>query len=815
MLASLRQLPTDVRHALRALLKTPLFTAGALITLALAIGANAAIFSVVHSVLVRQLPFERAERVFWIWSDQPGRDRTPFNVPDFVDYRDRNRTLEGWAGYFPFNGNLSDEASAERVQGVRATTNLFTVLRARPALGRLLEPDDERPGREHVAVIAYSLWQRRFGGVPSILGQTIRLNGEPYEIAGVMPPDFVLPIRDVDFAIPFVPETDPRRNARNSVNFIHGVGRLRDGVSLAQASDDLTAVARRLRDQFPVENARKRGVRMLPALAGVVGGFRTALLSLFGAVVAVLLIACANLANLMLTRATGRRKDVAVRLALGSTRTRIAKQVLAEAGLLGVAGGALGVLLAQWGIDLLATLAPPELPRIESIRVDGAVLGFSIGVSVLTGIVFGVVPAFTAAGVDVNETLQGSSRAVAGGGRVVRGVLVASEVALAFVLLVVLAFVGKSFVNVQAVEPGFDPDHVLTARVALPAVRYRTRESIVAFQRAVTQRLDTVPAIRQAGAVNLLPLSGLTSRVPFTVQGVAIERERVPAAQFRFVTPGYFETVRIPLRRGRLFSDADTETTRPVAVVNEALAAQWLGGRDPIGARLLVDDNDGEPRPIEVVGVVGNVKQLTLDADTTIDLYLPYQQLHADTVGGAAANMFWVVRSDADPRNLEPQLTAAIRAVDPAVAAAQVRPFASYLSASVAPRRFSLLLLEIFGAAALALAVTGIYAVISYNVSQRAKEIGIRIALGARRGDIVRLVMRHGALSTIAGLLFGIVLAIGATRALSSMLFGLTATDVATFAQVAAVVAVVAGLACVTPAWRAARVDAVLPDRES
>jgi predicted permease len=815
MLASIRFLPTDFRFGARALLKTPLFTAGAIVTLALAISANAAIFSVVHGVLVRQLPFADADRVFWIWSDYPGRDRMPFNVPDFIDYRDRNRSLAGFAGFFAFNANLSDETEAERVQGVRATTDLFTILKARPALGRMLEPEDARPGREHVAVIAHSLFQRRFGGDASIIGRPIRLNSETYAVVGVTAPDFVLPVRDVEFVIPFIADLDSRREARNSLNFINGVGRLRDGLSREQAADDLTAIARRLKAQFPVENARKFGVRMVPALTGIVGSFQTALLSLFGAVVAVLLIACANLANLMLTRASGRRKDIAVRLALGSTRARVVQQSLAEAVLLGVAGGGLGILLAQWGVHVLLGLAPSDLPRADAIRVDGVVLAFSAGVSLLTGIVFGVVPAFTAAAVDVNAALQGSSRAVAAGHHLVRGVLVASEVALAFVLLVVLGLIGKSFANVQAVEPGFDAAHALTARLALPARRYHNREAIVGFQRTLRQRLAAIPAVTEAGAVSLLPLSGLSSRVPFTVEGQAIERERIPAAQFRFVSPGYFEAARIPLVRGRTFSEADAEASRPVAVVNQALAAEWLAGRDPIGARLLIDDNDGSPRPVDIIGVVGNVRQITLDAEPTIDLYLPYPQLHADTIGGAAANMFWVVRSDADPGTLGAQLTREIRAVDPEVAAAQIRPFDRYLTASVAPRRFSLLLLEIFGGAALLLAVTGIYAVISYNVSQRAREIGIRVALGARRADIVRLVLRHGAGATAAGLLLGIAMAAAATRALSSMLFGLTPTDLPTFLQVAAVVTAVAVLACVAPAVRATRTGAVLPQHDN
>ena len=798
-------LARDLRYGVRSLRRTPLFTCGAIATLALAIGANAAIFSVVHGVLLRQLPFEQPERLFWIWSNQPGRDRTPFNVPDFADYRDRNRTLQAFAGYFAFNANLSDVESAERVQGVRATTNIFDVLGIEPALGRLLRSDDERPGREHVVVLAHSLWQSRFGGDAHIVGQSIRLNGESYAVAGVLPPRFVTPIRDVEFVIPFVVDADPRRHARNSVNFIHGVGRLRDNSTRAQAEDDLTAVARRLQHEYPVENARKRGVRMESSLEGIAGSFQTALFAIFAAVGSVLLIACANLANLTLSRATSRRKEIAVRLALGSPRWRLVHQVLTETVLLSVAGGAAGVVLAQLGLHALLLLAPVDLPRTGDIRIDATVQLYSAAISMLTGLLFGVMPALTTASVDVNHELRASGRGATPGGNLLRGVFVASEVALAFVLLIVVALFGKSFANVQAVTPGFEPAHVLSVRVALPARRYESREAIVRFQTALQQRLAALPAITHTGAISLLPLSGLLSRVPFTVEGQPIARERIPAAQFRFVSAGYFETMRIRLLQGRTFSERDSDRTSPVAVVSEALADQWLTPGQAIGARLLVDDNDGQPRPIEVVGVVASVRQQTLDGGPTWDLYLPYTQVHADNVGAAAANMFWVVRTTTDPTTIAAPFAQELRRVDSEVAAAQIRPLESYLSQSLAPRRFSLLLLSIFGAAALGLAVTGIYAVISYGASQRTREIAIRMALGARAADIQRLVVRQGLQSTLVGVVCGLPLALGASRVISTMLFGLSPTDTITFIEVMVTLVVVAVVACTVPALRAAR----------
>src|SRR5882762_4153363 len=383
----------DVRYSLRALRKTPAFTAGAVVTVALTVGTTTAIFSVVYGILLRQLPYRHVEHVFWMWSDQPGRDRTPFNVPDFIDYRDSTRTLSGFAGYFAYSANLSDEAAAERVQGIRATGNLFDVLGTRARFGRLLQPSDERPGADHVVVLAEPFWIRRFGGDRAMVGRQIRLNSEEYTVIGVLAVGFVMPVRDVEFVVPFAADHDPRRGARNSVNFIQGVGRLGAQVTLPQAASELTAIARRLQARFPVENARKRGVRMVAVIDGIVGPFRTALLTLFAAVGAVLLIACANLANLMLTRATSRRKDLAVQLALGSSRVNVVRQVLVEALLVAVAGGLLGVLLARWGVAALVAMAPTELPRTGEIRVDVAVLMFSLALSSLTGVLFGVIPA--------------------------------------------------------------------------------------------------------------------------------------------------------------------------------------------------------------------------------------------------------------------------------------------------------------------------------------------------------------------------------------------------------------------------------------
>ncbi len=795
-----------IRLSLRALRKTPAFTAGAIVTIALTVGTTTAIFSVVYAVLLRQLPYRDIERVFWMWSDQAGRDRSPFNVPDFIDYRDGVRTLDGMAGFFSYGASLTDEAAGERVQGMRATGNFFDVLGARARLGRLLQPRDQQPGQDHVVVLTERFWSRRFGSDTAIVGRPIRLNGDAYTVIGVLAAGFVTPVRDVEFVIPFDPDSDARRGARNSLNFIIGVGRLDDGISESQAASELTSIARRLQEQFPVENARKRGVHMVRVIDGIVGTFRAALWTIFAAVGAVLLIACANLANLMLTRATGRRKEIAVQLALGASRWQVAWQCLIEAVLVGVAGGALGVLVAQWGVVGLLTLAPTELPRVGEVRIDFAILLFSLFVSLSTSVLFGVIPALVSARVDVRDALHGSGRGTTAGGRQLRGALVSCEVALAVVLLIAMTMLAKSFANVQAVVPGFEPAGVLSARLTLPPKRFTNRDAIVTFQRALGERIAALPGVVHTGAITLPPLIGLLSRVPFIVEGRVIERERVPIAQFRTVSTGYFETMRIPLRRGRTFSERDTEDTRPVAVVNEALAGRWLDGLDPIGARLLVDDSDGAPRPVEIVGVVGNVQQIALDGtEPTWDLYVTYPQIHADTLGGALANMFWLTRTSGDPMTLATDFVRELRRTDPDVVASQIRPAEQALLDAVAPRRFSVSLMAAFGVAALVLAVTGIYAVILYSVSQRAREIGIRIALGARSANIMQLVVGEGARFIAVGLAAGVVLAAGLMRLVSTMLFGLTAGDAATFAQVTAAVAVMSLLACAVPTIRALR----------
>jgi len=797
----------EARVAMRALLNTPAFTLGALATIALTVGATTAIFGVVHAVLLRPLPYRNADRVFWVWGDQQGRDRTPLNVPDFLDYRQQARSLEGLAGYFSYGAGLSDEAAGDRLYGLRATGNFFDVLGARARLGRLLRAADEIESSGRVVVLTSALWTRRFASDARTIGSSIRLNGEQYTVVGILEPGFVTPIRDVDFVVPFAPDRDPRRGLRNSVSFIHGVGRVRDGVTVAQADAELDAIARTLQAQFPVENARKRGINLVALIDGVAGSVRTALFAIAAAVGAVWLVACANLGNLMLARASGRRKEIAVQLALGSSRLAVARRCVIEALVIALAGGALGLLVAGWSMPLLLSLAPTQLPRISGIGLNLTVLSFSIAVSLLTAVLFGTAPALAAARVDVRDALLSSSRGATAGGRRVRGALVACEMAFAVALLILVTLLAKSFANVQSIDPGFDSHQLLSARITLPPQRFTTADAVVTFQRALRDRLTTLPGVAAQGAINLPPLIGALSRIPFTVEGRVVEPEKVPMAQFRFVSAGYFEALRILVKRGRPFSERDSEHTSPVAVVNEALAERWLDGRDPIGARLLVDDGDNSPaRPVEIVGVVGNVRQIALDAtEPTWDIYLVYPQIHPDTIGLATANMFWFVRTDTDPSLLASAFAQEVRHVNGDVVASQIRPMSQYLDDAVALRRFSVRLMMGFALAALLLAVTGIYAVVAYSVSQRTREFGIRAALGATGPALVRLVMSEGVGYAGVGLLAGLALAFAAVRTLEALLFGLSPGDPATFLQITVIVTVAGLVAAGIPGLRAAR----------
>ncbi|MGH9869060.1 MAG: ABC transporter permease [Candidatus Polarisedimenticolia bacterium] len=798
----------DLRYTARWLLKTPGFSAAVIATLALAIGANCAIFSVVHAVLLRQLPFGEPGALVAVWSRQPSRDDAPFNIPDFVDLRDGNDTLEQMAGIAPWNATLTGEGAAERLQGARVSANLFALLRVGASAGRPLVAGDDRPDATRVVVLTDAFWRRRFGASRSVLGRRLTLDGEGYSVAGVLPPTFVLPtMRDVDLVAPLAPDTDPRRAVRASIAFLRVVGRLKPGVSLERAEQNLSTIADRLRHDHPDTNERKIGALVVPLAAEIVGDVRASLLMLSGAVGAVLVIACANLASLFLARGAARQKEMASRLALGATPARLVRQLLTETSLFVSLGGLCGVGLAALGVRLLAAVAPLELPRRGDIRLDGAALLFTLGVSLIAGVLVGGAPAILAARTSAIQGLNATPRGSSTGRGERRALqwLIAAEVCIALVLLVVVGLLTRSFSNLQAIDPGFQPQAAIGARVSLAGSGYRDRDSVLTYQRRVLERLTEMPAVEAAGAVSISPLSGQMVRVDFTVEGRPIAPQDVPTAQYRMVTPGYFAAMRVPLNRGRMLTALDAATSAPVVLVNETLARRFLAGSDPIGARLIIDDNDTAPRPVTVVGIVGDVKQLTLEGDPTNDLYLPYEQLLTDNLGLAKANMTWIVRTRVDPGPMVKPVREAIERADVDVPIAGVTPLDDHLSSTLAPRRFNLFVIAVFALTAVGLAATGTYAVLSYAVSRRVDELAIRRSLGARPIHILWLVLSQAMRPVLAGIVVGTGAAAGVTRLLTAMLFGIEATDPVTFAGVTAALLGVAAAACLVPALRAAR----------
>ena len=797
----------DLHYGARMLRKSPGFAVAAILTLTLTIGAAVATFSLVHAVLLRQLPFKDPGGLVAVWSKQIGRDKAAFNVPDFIDLRDRNRSLDAIAGVGAWSANLLQGGEAERIQAVRVSANLFTLLGVEASLGRTLVPDDDRSGAARVVVLTDGLWRRRFGGDPAVVGRTVRLDEQAYTIVGVLPPRFFFGIRDAELAAPLAPDLHPLRAVRASLSFLRVVARLKPAVTRAGAEEDVTAVAKQLQHEHPVENARKGGATVVPLAEEIVGRFRAALVAVLAAVGGVLLIACANLASLTLARGSARRKEMAIRLASGATRARLVRQLFTESALLAAIGGTLGILAADRSLAALVRLAPADLPRLTEVQLDGAVLAFALVTTLLSSLLFGIVPALLMSRHDLAEALQDAGRGSSEGQgqRRARAWFVIMEVALALVLLVVVGLFGRSFTNVLAVRPGFDSRHVLSARLSLPRSRYDSRERIVGFQREQTLRVAALPGVESVAAISILPLSGLITRIPFTIEGRPVARAEVPSAQYRIVTEAYFQTMKIPLQRGRPFSERDTATMPSVVIVNETLAQRFFGAEDPIGRRLLLDDTDTVPRVAEIVGVVGDVTHVALDTGPTADIYLPYSQLHADVIPLALDNMFWVVRTGGDPRGLTLAVRQAMQDVDRQIPIGSVRTMDQYLSASVAPRRFNVMVLGVFAAAAVLLAATGIYAMVSFSISQRGGEIAIRKALGAQRRDILTLVVGQGIRPVLIGAGLGVLAAPGVTQALSGLLFGLDSRDPATFVVVSAGVVAVGLTACVVPAVRATR----------
>ena len=804
----------DVRYAFRSLRRTPTFTIVAVLTLALGIGANTALFSVVNSVLLRPLPYRDPERIVLIWNSWTGWPRTWLSEPELADYARERDTFERVAAFDYRSVNLTGGDRPERIRGGLAQAGLFAALGVEPLLGRTFLPDEDRPGGTRVVLLGHDLWRRRFAADPHVVGTSIVLDGERYTVTGVMPPGFRYPL---DFAgavpelwLPLALGTPDEEN-RGS-HYLNAVARLAPGVTLQQAQARMTTLARRLAREHANYDA-SFGITLVPVTEQVLGDIRPALFVLLGAVSLVLLIACANVANLLLSRAEARQKEMAIRTALGAGRGRLARQLLTESALLGVLGGAVGLLLALWGIDVLPAVNPASVPRAGEIGVDGRALAFTLVVSLATAALFGLAPAVQASRGDVGEALKEGGRGITAGSprQRFRRALVVSEVTLAVVLVIGAGLMARSFLTLRAVRPGFDAANVLTMRLSLPMAKYRDDPRITGFYAELLERIRALPGVQSAGAIAALPLSTTIGDWSFIIEGRPVPgpHEASPAADWQVSDAEYFRAMGIPLLRGRFFTAADRKGASGVVIINETTARRYWPGESALGQRIRLGGTvDSVWRT--VVGVVGDVHHRGLHDDVRSELYLPHAQFPGttpDSAGGAQRSMSLVVRTAGDPLRMSDDVQRVIRAMDADLPVSDVRSLEQVLSASVSKPRFSLLLLGIFAVVALVLAAVGIYGIVSYSVTRRTHEIGIRIALGAGRAEVLRMAVGQGMLPALTGVAFGLVGAFATTRLMASLLYGVSATDPLTFLLIALVLTVVSLTASYIPARRATRVN--------
>ena len=787
----------DLRYGFRMLLKRPGFTAVAMFTLALGIGANTAIFSVVNAVLLRPLPFTDPDRLvlFYGTNRQMGFSG-PWAVcdTDYPEWKSQSEVFGHIAAYQRKFFNLTDGGEPERLVASSVDADLFSLLGVQPALGRTFTAEEEQPGHEDVAVISHHLWQRRFGMDSTAIGKVVRFDGKSRTVIAVMGPGFEFPNK-TEVWTPLVLTSDCS-NAFNQV-----VARLKPGVPLKQAQEDAGVILRRLGERHHQRDAESE-MSVVLLQESIVSSTRPFLLILLGAVSLVLLIACANVANLLLARAAGRQREMAIRRALGASRWRIVLQLLVESLILSVLGGALGVLFAVWGLEGLLAFLPPGVPRAETIAIDGWVLAFALAASLVSAIIFGLAPALHSSRTDLSRSLKEGERSVSESGsrRRVRSALVISEFALAMVLLIAAGLLIQSFIRLIEVKPGFDPRNLLTMNVILPFSRYEKPADMSNFYRTAIERFQNVPGVRAAGAVFGLPLGDMGVNGDFTIEGQPPVPAGVTASKL-VVTTGYFRAMGIPLVRGRFFTEADTDKTAQVVIISENVAEMFWPGEDPIGKRL---QPGFRSKPMcTVAGVVANVHQNGFAKNAPLAIYMPNTQAPVFLLSAAA----FVVRTEADPQTLASTFRRELQGIDKELPLYDVRTMEQLASRSVSEPRFNMVLLAIFAGLALALASIGIYGVMAYSVAERTREIGIRMAMGAQAEDVVKLVLKQGTLLIAIGVCLGLASAFALTRVISNLLFGVSATDPLTFAAIALLLGAVALIACYIPARRAAKVD--------
>jgi putative ABC transport system permease protein len=818
----------DVRHGFRMLIKSPLFTIVAILALALGIGVNTAIFSVVNVMLMRPLPFTEPDQLMAIWTTNAARNTTRSSTapPDYRAWKE-NKAFDQIGAYYLDDFNITATDQAERVRGASVTTNLFPLLHVTPKLGRLFAPEEEEFGRHRVVVLSDSLWQRQFGSDPNIVGKPVTLNAETYSIIGVLPPDSWLrqARQKAELWVPMSFEPGSNRNTRNNY-FLRVIGRLRPGTDIPTAQAEMNTISQRLSQEFK-ENAGL-GARIVSLAEETVGDNSSTLLVLMGAVGFVLLIACANVANLLLARAAAREKETAVRIALGASWVRLMRLWVTENLWLTLIGGALGLILAFVGLQIILALAPENLSRDAiisrgvSIPLDYRVLVFTFLLSVFTGVIFGLIPVLQAANPDLTKALKESARGSTDSARSrrIRGSLVVSEIALALVLLIGAALLLKSFMHLQSINPGFNTQNLLTAQIALPEMKYKEGEQRSAFFHQAMERIKSLPGVQAVGATTSLPMSNESWGKQFSVEGrqPPATLDQVEAVEYRQITPDYFKATGVPLLKGRFFTDQDTKNSPDVVIINNAVAQTFFPNEDPIGKRIwtgppesllsaqLLPPGGRFPR-MTIVGVVGDVMSYGVTRPIEWEVYAPHVQ------GGGnipLTKMYLSVRTTGDPLALAAAVRNEIRGIDPDQPVADIRTMEQRLNDSLWQSRFNMLLLTIFASVAVLLAAIGIYGMISYSVTQRTSEIGIRVALGARQSDVLKVVMKQGIIVSLIGIVIGLAAALALTRVMSTLLVGVSSTDLTIFGGVTILLLLVTLLGTFIPARRATKIDPLI-----
>ncbi len=795
----------DVRYGARMLARQPGFTLAAVIVIALGLGANTAIFSVANTVLLRPLPYQNPDELVMVWETAPKLGFPHNNVApaNFIDWREQNRVFAEIAAFGDSSVSLTGRGEPERIEGERVSAGLFPLLGIPPALGRVFTPEEDSPEAPRVIVLSHSLWQRRFGGDPAIIGQRLTLDYHPYTVIGVMPAHFRFPGREQEFWLPIAFE--PEEAAGRGDHYLNAVARLRPGVKRQQAQAEMDVIATRLEQQYPQTNT-EQGIALVPLHEEFVGNIRKPLLILLGVVGFLLLIACANVTNLLLARATARKKELTIRAALGASRLRLARQLLTESILLALSGGLAGTLLAVWGVDLLETLVPENLAQARGIMIEWRVLVFSVAVSLLTGVVFGLLPALQVSRQKLTEALKEGGQKGAGGnsrGRL-RGALVVGEIALSLVLLAGAGLMIRSFYRLTGVDPGFQPDKALAMRMQLSGEKYGDPVKRRVFYDQMLQQLQAMPGVQAAGVITQLPLVTQGLSFSFSMEGQPpLPSADLPQAAFRVISQDYFRAMGIPLMRGRSFTPQDTADAQGVAVINRTMAERFWPGQEPLGRRFKIGSSDNPNPWLVVIGVVGDVRQTSLDQTLKPEMYVS----HLQDRRFFAIPRDLVVRTTGDPLAMAAAVRGEIWKLDKDLPLFRVQTMEQILSVSVAGQRFNTLLLTVFAALAIILAAVGIYGVMSYATTQRTHEIGIRVALGASARDVLGLVMRQGLILTISGVTVGLAGAFALTRVMTGLLFGVSATDPLTFIVIALLLTAVSLLACYIPALRATEVD--------